>query len=258
MTGQLDRTDHTRLARLGIKPHTTSQALSLFDAAVTRHQPVLVPARLDLPDPSSGAPALPPLYRGLVSSEARRTRPNRRTAGAGPSALRARLSGHDPAGQHEIVLTLIRSHSALVLGHNEPDAIHPGSHFRALGFDSLTAVELRNRLNTATGLRLPATLAFDHPTPGELATYVKDRVLHNGGTATVAPVLAELDRLEAAMSRVEKDDAIRFRIVTRLQSLLLKWNGSDGTADHNDGADRLASATAGEVLDYIKNDLGLS
>ncbi|MGY0055547.1 type I polyketide synthase [Streptomyces sp. LZ34] len=255
MTGHLDQTDRARLARLGVTPLATGQALDLFDAALGHHRPVLIPARLDPPDPRPGSPTVPPLYRGLAGSMARRARPAPAT---GPSPLRARLNGQDTAEQHEILLSLVRSHAALVLGRDDPGSVHPGAHFRGLGFDSLTAVELRNRLNAATGLRLPATLVFDHPTPDELATYVREQVLCNGGAARVAPVLAELDRLEAALSQVDGDHEVRARVTTRLQALLLKWNESDAPADNGDGAGRLASATAAEVLDFIRNDLGLS
>ncbi|KAK1185165.1 type I polyketide synthase [Streptomyces sp. NBS 14/10] len=260
MTGHLDQADRARLARLGISPLTTGQALGLFDAALGHHRPVLVPARLDTPDPHPGSSTVPPLYRGLVGSRTRRTRPVSPTTG--PSPLHTRLDGHGPAEQHEILLSLVRSHAALVLGRDDPDTVHPGAHFRGLGFDSLTAVELRNRLNAATGLRLSTTLVFDHPTPDELARHVGEQVLGGGEAARVAPVLAELDRLEAALSRVDGDDAVRARVTARLQALLLKWNESDGPAAGGDaegeGEGRLASATAAEVLDFIRNDLGLS
>ncbi|MDX3224888.1 type I polyketide synthase [Streptomyces sp. ME19-01-6] len=255
MTGHLDRADRARLARLGVTPLTTGQALALFDAALDHHRPVLVPARLDAPDPRPGSPTVPPLHRGLVGSMVQRARPAPAT---GPSSLRARIEGHDTVEQHEILLSLVRSHAAVVLGRDDPDSVRPSAHFRGLGFDSLTAVELRNRLNVATGLRLPATLVFDHPTPGELAAYVREQVLCDGHAARVAPVLAELDRLEGALSQVDGDAAVRARVTTRLQALLLKWNGSDGPGDNGDGAGRLASATASEVLDFIRNDLGLS
>ncbi|MGO4427915.1 beta-ketoacyl reductase, partial [Streptomyces sp. MCAF7] len=173
-------------------------ALDLFDAALGHHRPVLVPAHLDTPDPHPGSSTVPPLYRGLVGSRTRRTRPV--SATTGPSPLHTRLDGHGPAERHEILLSLVRSHAALVLGRNDPDTVHPGAHFRGLGFDSLTAVELRNRLNAATGLRLSTTLVFDHPTPDELARHVGEQVLGGGEAARVAPVLAELDRLEAALS----------------------------------------------------------
>ncbi|MDT3399597.1 SDR family NAD(P)-dependent oxidoreductase [Streptomyces sp. B1866] len=252
MTGHLGHTDQSRLARLGIKPLTTPQALALFDAALGHHRPVLVPARLD---PAPGAGCVPPLYRGLAGSVPRQAAA---AADAGPAALRARLADQDAAGQYDVLLALVQSHAALVLGHDNPAAVIPTAPFRGLGFDSLTAVELRNRLNTAVGLRLPVTLTFDHPTPGELAAYLREQVLPGGGAGAAEPVLAELDRLEAALSLVDEDDSVRPRVTARLQSLLLKWNQSGDPAANGDGSDQLASATAAEVLDFIRNDLGLS
>ncbi|MGO4760608.1 KR domain-containing protein, partial [Streptomyces sp. 2MCAF27] len=119
MTGHLDQADRARLARLGISPLTTGQALDLFDAALGHHRPVLVPAHLDTPDPHPGSSTVPPLYRGLVGSRTRRTRPV--SATTGPSPLHTRLDGHGPAERHEILLSLVRSHAALVLGRNDPD-----------------------------------------------------------------------------------------------------------------------------------------
>ncbi|MFD9089183.1 type I polyketide synthase, partial [Streptomyces prasinus] len=143
----------------------TELGLALFDAATALHPPHLVPVALD----RTRDAAVPALLRGLI-------RPlGRRAADRGSdtrTTLARRLHGLSAAERREAVLDLVRGNAATVLGHAHTDAIGARQAFRALGFDSLTAVELRNRLNAATGLRLPATLVFDHPTPAVLTGHL--------------------------------------------------------------------------------------
>ncbi|MGW3567525.1 SDR family NAD(P)-dependent oxidoreductase, partial [Streptomyces sp. NPDC000941] len=182
MTGHLDQADRTRMVRVGLRPLATDEALALFDNALVDGPPLLLPARIDTK--ALRGTTAPPLFQALVRpTTGHRPRP---PAPDGRSALRARLAGLDPAAQHEVLLTLVRGHAATVLGHPSPDAIAPEAAFRDLGFDSLTAVELRNRLKEATGLRLPATLVFDHPTPAALAQHLLDGLLGGADTATLA------------------------------------------------------------------------
>ncbi|MGW7050061.1 acyltransferase domain-containing protein, partial [Streptomyces avermitilis] len=116
--------------------------------------------------------------------------------------LRDRLAGLDPAAQAETVLDLVLTHAAAVLGHGTADAVVPERAFRDLGFDSLTAVELRNRLNAATGLRFPRTLVFDHPRPVALAAHIHEHL--SGGIPTTGTALA----LRVPASRVDVDEPI--------------------------------------------------
>ncbi|WP_225840406.1 thioesterase domain-containing protein, partial [Streptomyces sp. NK08204] len=149
-----------------------------LDAAAAAGEPMLLPVRLDLPALRAHAASgvLPPLLRGLVRVPARRaTEPDTATE-SGP-ALMKRLAGLAPAEQAKSVLDLVRAHVATVLGYASPEAVQGGQSFLELGLNSLTAVEIRNRLDAATGLNLPPTLLFDHATPEALAEYLRTQLL---------------------------------------------------------------------------------
>ncbi|MFI9446513.1 acyl carrier protein, partial [Streptomyces avermitilis] len=142
--------------------------------------------------------------------------------------------------------------------HTTPDTIPPDRAFRDLGFDSLTAVELRNRLSRTTGLRLPTTLAFDHPNPTTLTHHLHTQLQPQPDNA-VAPVLAELDKLESALSALDKTDSASERVTLRLKSLMLRWNAPQHpTAESADDDEKFTSATEAEIFKFIDNDLGLS
>jgi thioesterase domain-containing protein/acyl carrier protein len=156
----------------GMTPFTVATGLAALDAALTRDEAVLVPMRLD-PRALAALPAevLPPPLRGLVRPAATRVR------GTTPTAdLRRRLAGLDEQARQAAVLETVRVETAHVLGHRDAAAIEPAASFGELGFDSLTSVELRNRLDAASGLRLPATLVFDHPSPVALADALAERI----------------------------------------------------------------------------------
>ncbi|WP_460748474.1 acyl carrier protein, partial [Micromonospora schwarzwaldensis] len=169
MTGHLDEADLDRMRRSGILPLSPEQGLALFDAAIRTDQPQLVPIRVDLAAlRRAAAGGVPPLWRTLAGGSARRAA----TAADAPVDLAARLAAMGVEDRQRTVLELVRAQAAVVLGHADPAAVDPDSAFRELGFDSLTAVELRNRLAAVTGLSLPATLVFDYPTPVVLAGYL--------------------------------------------------------------------------------------
>ncbi|MFG2684451.1 SDR family NAD(P)-dependent oxidoreductase, partial [Streptomyces sp. NPDC048392] len=173
MASGLDTTDRARLARLGVAPLPEEQALALFDRAVADPAPLTVPTRLDLrrvrEQTESGG--IPVLLRGLV----RRPRP-----AGGDGTFTERLTALSPDERLDLALGLVRDLASAVLGHASADRVPVTRAFRDFGFDSLSALELRNRLNNATGLRLPAGLVFDHPTPTELAAHLVDQLV---GTA---------------------------------------------------------------------------
>jgi acyl transferase domain-containing protein/D-arabinose 1-dehydrogenase-like Zn-dependent alcohol dehydrogenase/acyl carrier protein len=190
MTGHLDRADLARMSRTGLLPMASEHGLALFDAAHRTGEPLLAPVRLDFGAlrRQEGAGTLPPILRGLVRPSARRTAAAR--AAAGGSSFADRLAGRAASEQAAIVLDLIRSNVATVLGHTTPEAVAADRAFKELGFDSLTSVELRNRLGAATGLRLPASLTFDYPTPTALARYLLAEVVGTEGESAPVPVAA--------------------------------------------------------------------
>ncbi|MEH0846339.1 SDR family NAD(P)-dependent oxidoreductase, partial [Micromonospora sp. CPCC 205711] len=169
MGRHLGDVDLARMSRQGLPPLTVDEGVRLFDAGLTAGHAVVAALRVE-PAALRTREDLPPLLRGLVPTGPRRTRA---VAGGGAVLLR-RLAGQPTAQRDRIVLDLVRDQVAGVLGHASPDAVEPDRAFQELGFDSLTAVELRNNLNTATGLRLPATLVFDHPTAQAVAAHILD------------------------------------------------------------------------------------
>ncbi|MEV4832855.1 type I polyketide synthase, partial [Micromonospora sp. NPDC049257] len=168
MTEGLADTDRERMSRGGVLPLSTADGLALLDAAVAGGSATLVPARLDVPTLRTLGDRLPPVLRAL-------TGPTRRTATAASTVDRSGsdwLTGLPEQERAGAVRHLVHTHVAAVLGLAGPDAVEADRTFQSLGFDSLTAVELRNALSTAAGLRLPATLIFDYPTPVALAEFL--------------------------------------------------------------------------------------
>ncbi|MEU0304655.1 type I polyketide synthase [Streptomyces sp. NPDC006175] len=172
--------------------------------------------------------------------------------------LRQRLTGLSEEDREAELVRLVRTHAAAVLGYAGIEEVGPGRVFRELGFDSLTAVELRNRLTRATGLRLPAGLAFDYPSAVAAAGFLRTE-LRFGSDTTGASLLAELDKLEAATAANEPDTLTRAKVAMRLQAFLAKWSeGATAEADPADVTDKLESASDDEIFDFINNELGRS
>ncbi|MEX3574713.1 beta-ketoacyl synthase N-terminal-like domain-containing protein, partial [Mycobacterium tuberculosis] len=165
--------DLARLGREGVLALSTAEALELFDTAMIVDEPFLAPARIDLTALRAHAVAVPPMFSDLASAPTRRQVDDSVAAAKSKSALAHRLHGLPEAEQHAVLLGLVRLHIATVLGNITPEAIDPDKAFQDLGFDSLTAVEMRNRLKSATGLSLSPTLIFDYPTPNRLASYIR-------------------------------------------------------------------------------------
>ncbi|MEU4778001.1 SDR family NAD(P)-dependent oxidoreductase [Micromonospora sp. NPDC023633] len=253
MTAKLDRADPRITARDGQLAIPSDLGMALFDAGLRLAEPVLVPTRIDVAALGERVERPPALLRGLM----RRERPSARStapAGGGRTLADelAALAGPD---RHGLVVDLVREQAASVLGHGSRAAVAPGRAFSQIGFDSLTAVELRNRLTTATGLRLPATLIFDYPDPNELATFLVSQLAPDT-EPTVPPVLTDLENLERSLTEASVEPELHAQIGSRLEVLIAKWRtmraGSGGDPDLD-----LEQASDDDLFDLIDSELGL-
>ncbi|MFD7284619.1 type I polyketide synthase [Streptomyces sp. NPDC059863] len=179
MTDELAAADRGRLSRAGVAALSAGEGLRLFDAAIALPSAVAVPMRLDLAPLRAHPEAVPALLRALV----RTARPE---AAKPDGSLAARISALPEDERLPLLLDLVRTCVAAVLGHASAAEVEPERAFGELGFDSLTAVELRNRLDAVTGLRLPATLVFDYPTPLVLAGHLRSTLLGGDDARTTA------------------------------------------------------------------------
>ncbi|MGW3993306.1 beta-ketoacyl synthase N-terminal-like domain-containing protein [Amycolatopsis sp. NPDC004772] len=179
MTAHLGGADQARASRGGVLAISPAEGMELFDAAPDG---LVVPVKLDLRKTRAGG-TVPHLLRGLVRPGRHQARP----ASTVDKGLAGRLAGLAPAEQEALLLDVVRTQVALVLGHAGPEAVRADTAFKDTGFDSLTSVELRNRLREASGLKLPATLVFDYPTPVALARYLRAEL---GDTVPDAPAVA--------------------------------------------------------------------
>ncbi|MCK1798656.1 SDR family NAD(P)-dependent oxidoreductase, partial [Streptomyces sp. XM4193] len=190
MTGALSEADMQRIAASGAAPLPVERGLALFDTATGSDEPLVVAIGASSGD-SRVLGFVPPLLRNLV----RGTRRAAATAvgGASTAADLARRLFELPADERTAhAVELVRAEAAAVLGHLSAKSVEPGREFRELGFDSLTAVELRNRLTTVTGLRLTATLVFDYPTPHGLAEHLVAELLDEHGESGAPLVAADV------------------------------------------------------------------
>ncbi len=180
LTAGLGEADRARLERSGIGTISSALGMELFERARPSAEALVLAAPVDIAAlrRADRAGTLPPLLAGLAGGPRRRSR-------AASGSLARELAALPAAEREERLLGLVREHAAAVLGHAAAAAIDPRTPFKDLGFDSLGAVELRNRLAAATGLRLEATLVFDHPSAAAVAAHLLAR-LAGAGTARAA------------------------------------------------------------------------
>ncbi|MHA4820341.1 acyl carrier protein, partial [Streptomyces aculeolatus] len=167
MQDSLSDTDLARMAGSGMRPISPDEGMALLDAALRSGLPALVPIKFDLPAlrAKQSADAVPPLLSRLVGPSRRAVRRNGHDGGS----LARRLAPLSAGERAQVLIELVSEQAAAVLGLADAETVEAEQAFKDLGFDSLTAVELRNHLTARTGIRLPATLVFDHPTPAALA-----------------------------------------------------------------------------------------
>jgi polyketide synthase 12 len=256
LTGHLTGHDRDRLGRDGVAPLSAEEGLALFDLALGGDRPAYVSAKWDGPAlrRRAGAGQLPGVFRSLVRT------PERRAAGqAATKSLAERLAAVPEAERDRLALDLVREVAAVALGHTDAALIDDDRSFKELGFDSLTAVEFRNRLSAHTGLRLPATVVFDHPSPTALAQWLRARSAP--AQADPAPEagdpLAGLDALERALAGAAREDAgQRAEVGRRLRELLRAWEAEPAAEAAQDMSTRIQSASAAEILDLIDSEFG--
>ncbi|MFG2992837.1 type I polyketide synthase [Streptomyces sp. NPDC048257] len=271
MAGRLTEAERGRAGRGGVAPLSATEGLALFDAALAADEAVLVPVRIDVPTLRARAAdgGILPMFRGLVRTPVRRSAQSAGRAadavptdGAGERTLARQLAELSVAERERTVLDLVRGQVAAVLGYRSAEHIGGEQAFKELGFDSLTAVELRNRLGAAGGLRLPATLIYDYPNPAALAQHLLSEVAPDAAERKLS-VLEELDRLEstfsslapAELSAAAGDEAAHARVAVRLQTLLAQWNDAR-QAEGETGTNEIEEASDDELFALIDKKFG--
>ncbi|HEX3786028.1 MAG TPA: SDR family NAD(P)-dependent oxidoreductase, partial [Pseudonocardiaceae bacterium] len=244
MTGHLADRETARMARQGFAPIASRDGMALFDAALASGHALLVPARID-----AGAVAasgnVPDILRQIAHGKRRTvdsSAPDRR------STLAARLTGRSPDEQERIALEFVRAQAAVVLGHDSAARISAERTFKDLGFDSLSGVEFRNRLQASTGLKLSATTVFDYPTPQALAGYMRAEMAPDGndGDRAVRDLMSLLTQLEHGYTSVELDEGAKDAFLRRFSAIERSLRGGE-----NGAAKDLESADDSALFEFI-------
>ncbi|MFG2638569.1 type I polyketide synthase, partial [Streptomyces sp. NPDC048362] len=251
LTGRLGERDLRRLDRGGVAAIQAEEGLALFDTALASDRALLLPVKLDLGKlrTQSAESSVPALFRSLV-----RTLPRRIAAGADATeadSLQRRLASLGTEERGAALVDLVRTKVADVLGHEGPHAVDPERAFKNVGFDSLMAVELRNRLNAVSGLRLPATLVFDHPTPLAVAELLAER-LAPAAPRPATPAAAREPEIRRLLSAIPIE---RLHADGLLDSLLALADGApadlappEPASTPADGVQRIAAMDVADLV----------
>jgi polyketide synthase 7 len=258
MTRHLADRDKARMSRVGLAPLSSGQALELFDTALLGEHPVVVATRLDGDALARNSAALPPLLSELANRPARRVIDHVEITMAATD-LRARLAGLTPAQRQRELADLVCSNAATVLGHSSAD-IDAQRAFQDLGFDSLTAVELRNRLKNVTGLTLSPTLIFDYPSPAALAEHLDGELAAGPGNDPVDRMARFNDVVRELQALIEQPDwnaDEKQRLTARIEALLtLSTAQPEPTTDDDLYDDDINTATESQLFAILDEEPG--
>ncbi|GGY03053.1 polyketide synthase [Streptomyces minutiscleroticus] len=251
LSGHLDSGDLRRLARLGIAPLATADALTAFDTALEADNPVLLPLRLDTRNLSdTEASPLTPLLRDHLRRTAEAAKPSGRAEAVRP--LGELLAPLDEDGRAKLLESVVAEEVAAVLGFTTTEDVEADRNFFEIGFDSLTALELRNRVEKLMGQPLAATVVFDHPTADALARYLHTQIAVPAETPR--PAVSVVERVHEAPAVPEPVLPLKGRTV-----LLTGATGALGqlfaTAMAEAGANLVVTGRDVGTLDRLAHEL---
>jgi NAD(P)-dependent dehydrogenase (short-subunit alcohol dehydrogenase family)/acyl carrier protein len=240
------------MCRIGAPPMAPAKALTALRQALDHDEQTLVVADIDW---SRFTPTYTLTRPRTLLNALGQADDGGQTGPVAVAAVVDKLGAMSEAEQGRALLDLVRTEVAGVLGYDDPGSVDPVRAFDDLGFDSVSAVELRGRLGAAVGRTLPATVVFDYATPEALAGHLRAELCAAGG-GDREPGLTELTQLESVAATLRPEDIRRHQMTTRLRALLAHL--SEVTAEGTDVQERLADASADDVLDFIDKELGLA
>ncbi|MFF7638648.1 type I polyketide synthase, partial [Kitasatospora sp. NPDC008050] len=256
MGGRFDAALLANTSMRAVVPLPSEEGLGLFDACWRSDEPVLFPVKLNAAAlrAQAGDGALPPVLRALAPGGSRRT-----AAGSGQdngAQLRGQLAAMSAGKRYDTLLALIRRQVASVLGHASAEAIETDRPFKELGFDSLTAVELRNRLNAATGVRLPVTAVFDYPTMEVLAGFLRDELFPAAAEEAADPQAAEEARVREALLSLPLARLRESGLLDPLLELAEGRSGAGSGAEEEDRSDSILAMDATSLIQLALSNSG--